>query len=267
MDTTVKNIADKMEALAPLSLRYFKDNCGLLVGSFEKKVKTVLISLDLLDEVVDEAISIKADLIINHHPAIFSEIRQINNCTPLGRRLLKLIENGIAVYAAHTNLDITDGGTNDVLFNLLKLSNRKVIPNSPENDYGFLRIGEMQDEMELPQFAEYVKKAVNAPFVTFAGNESSVVSTVAVCTGSGAKSDLIHAAKKAGAHVLVTGDVTHHAAHEAIDLGLSIVDASHYYTEVIVCDALQSYLQKEFDIEFVVSKVNGQMLKLYSLTT
>src|SRR5690625_6778066 len=99
-----------MENWAPKKLAYDWDNIGLQLGSYHKEVKKVMITLDVLEPVVDEAIDNEVDLIISHHPILFKALKQINIDTPVGRTIQKLIQNNITVYSSHTNLDITKGG-------------------------------------------------------------------------------------------------------------------------------------------------------------
>lgn len=116
---TNADIFRAIEEWAPKHLAYSWDNVGLQIGSSQKEVKKVLITLDVLENVVDEAIREDVDLIIAHHPLIFKPLKQIDTDSPKGRIFEKLIMNGIAVYAAHTNLDIAKNGMNDILSELL----------------------------------------------------------------------------------------------------------------------------------------------------
>ena len=116
-----------MEQWAPKSLAYEWDNVGLQVGSYNKPVKKVMITLDVLEPVVDEAIENHVDLIIAHHPLLFKSIKQINTDTPAGRVMEKLIKHDITVYAAHTNLDAAEGGVNDMLCDRLGVDDREVL--------------------------------------------------------------------------------------------------------------------------------------------
>ncbi len=123
-------IFKKMEEWAPQSLGYDWDNNGLQVGAKTNPVKNVLISLDVLEKTVDEAIENNIDLIVAHHPLLFKGLKQIDFETPKGRTLKKLIENNISVYAAHTNLDIADGGVNDMIAEKLAIKNTKPLVNT-----------------------------------------------------------------------------------------------------------------------------------------
>lgn len=116
---TVKcqTIAAMIEELASKKLAEDWDNVGLLVGDGSKKISRILVSLDVTDWVIDEAIEKKVDMIVSHHPVIFGAVKRITADTVLGRKLLKLIINNIAVYCAHTNYDIASGGLNDLFAN------------------------------------------------------------------------------------------------------------------------------------------------------
>lgn len=127
--STVKcqTIASIIEELASKKLAEAWDNVGLLIGDGSSKVKKILVCLDVTDWVIDEAIENKADMIVSHHPVIFGKINRITADTVLGRKLLKLISNNIAVYAAHTNYDMAKGGLNDLFANRLGFKSFELI--------------------------------------------------------------------------------------------------------------------------------------------
>ncbi|ASK63170.1 Nif3-like dinuclear metal center hexameric protein [Virgibacillus phasianinus] len=112
---TNRDVFHEMEKWTPRDLAYDWDNVGLQLGSFTREVKKVMITLDVLDTVVDEAIENEVDLIIAHHPLLFKSVKQINTDEVKGKIIEKLIKHDITVYAAHTNLDIANGGVNDML--------------------------------------------------------------------------------------------------------------------------------------------------------
>ena len=116
-----------MENWAPKNFAYDWDNVGLQVGSFNKPVNKIMITLDVLESVVDEAIESNADLIIAHHPLLFKSIKQIDTDSPNGRIIQKLIQHHISVYASHTNLDAAEGGVNDMLCDVLDIKTREVL--------------------------------------------------------------------------------------------------------------------------------------------
>lgn len=123
-------IINFFESWSPKSLAYEWDNVGLQVGSLNKNVQKMMITLDVMENVVDEAIENNVDLVIAHHPLLFKPLKEINAEEPVGRIIQKLLKHDITVYAAHTNLDITDGGVNDALTKKLDITNTEVLTES-----------------------------------------------------------------------------------------------------------------------------------------
>ena len=221
------------------------DNVGLLVGDDEKEVSHVFLALDLTEEVLNEAEQAGADMIITHHPMIFSGIKKINNHTFTGRKIIKLIQKDIPYYAMHTNYDVL--GMADLSAGYLKLKDTKVlsVTNSEgENPEGFGRVGKLPQKMSLLDCARYVKECNHLSDVRFYGNPDREVEVAAVCTGSG--KSMIKDAIRAGADVYVTGDIDHHTGIDAVAEGIAIIDAGHYGTEYIFADALKKNLLEAF---------------------
>jgi dinuclear metal center YbgI/SA1388 family protein len=123
----LKDICSYLDSAVPLSFQEGYDNSGLQVGSPEMKISSAMISLDVTEEVIDEAISTKCDLLISHHPLIFKEIKRISNRTFTERILCKAIKNDIAIYSSHTNLDIFNNGVSKKMADKLNLKNLKVL--------------------------------------------------------------------------------------------------------------------------------------------
>lgn len=122
MNIRCKDIAEYMEELAPVRLAEDWDNVGLLVGNPEQEIKRIMLCLDVTSKVVEEAVNNKVDLILSHHPLIFSPMKSITRDYFKGGIIHKLIKNDISVYSAHTNLDVAPEGTNEYVARLLGLS-------------------------------------------------------------------------------------------------------------------------------------------------
>ncbi|MBU8916476.1 Nif3-like dinuclear metal center hexameric protein [Bacillus sp. FJAT-29953] len=120
-------IIQLFEKFAPKSLAMEGDKIGLQIGRLNQKVERVMIALDILDSVIDEAIEKKVQLIIAHHPPIFRPLKNIITDTVQGQIIEKLLKHDIAVYAAHTNLDVAKGGVNDWLAEALGLEDAEVL--------------------------------------------------------------------------------------------------------------------------------------------
>ncbi|WP_054956648.1 Nif3-like dinuclear metal center hexameric protein [Paenibacillus dakarensis] len=118
-----QTVIQYMEQLAPKHVAMPDDRIGLQLGTLNKEIKTVLIALDVNEEVVEEAIELGADLIIAHHAIIYRPLKQLQTDSPMGKVYEKLIKNDIAVYISHTNLDVTEGGMNDWMAEALGITN------------------------------------------------------------------------------------------------------------------------------------------------
>lgn len=123
----LNDLIDKIEKKYPTNLAYSWDNVGLLVGDYEKEVKKILVTLEANEKVIDEAISKKVDLIITHHPFIFSKINRVNSGDLKGRLILKLIKNDISLYSMHTNFDIAKDGLNDYFMEIMGFKNCEIL--------------------------------------------------------------------------------------------------------------------------------------------
>ncbi len=227
MELRVKDIAAFMEEWAPLSYAEDYDNVGLLVGHEEQIVKSIMVSVDASEAVMEQALEKKVDLLLTHHPLIFRPMKKIVENDRNGRRLLQLIENHIALYSAHTNLDTAPGGNNDRAAELLGLVDVKAVAN--EGEKACLRIGYLPDPITLEQLAGRTLKKYLLPYIRIIGNNEQIVRKVALCTGSGM--DFMPLALREGADVLITGDITYHKADEAEAAGLGLIDATHFGTD------------------------------------
>jgi dinuclear metal center YbgI/SA1388 family protein len=125
--SVLKDVAQFLESFAPLSLQESYDNAGLITGDVNTEITSVLITLDVTEKVVEEAIQKKIQLIVAHHPIIFSGLKKLTGKNYVERTLIKAIKNDIAIYAAHTNLDSVDGGVNRKICEKLGLQNCKIL--------------------------------------------------------------------------------------------------------------------------------------------
>lgn len=124
---TIKEIAAYLESIAPLALQENYDNSGLIIGDSETEVRGLLITIDATEDVVDEAIKLNANLIIAHHPIIFSGLKKLNGKNFIERTIIKAIKNEIAIYAIHTNIDNLSYGVNSKIAEKLGLIDTKVL--------------------------------------------------------------------------------------------------------------------------------------------
>jgi len=362
-----QEIIQLFESWSPKKLACMdNDPIGLAIGTLNKPVNKVLVTLDVNEAVADEAIAQGCELIIAHHPPIFRRLANIRTDHPAGRLYEKLLKNDIAVYAAHTNHDVAEGGVNDLLADALQLENYSILEETyaenllklavfiptantedlrealakagagrigdyeacsyttmgegrfraladanpyvgsigeihveeevkvevvlPEsiknrvlkamlhvhpyeepaydiirldqqtNVMGLGRVGYLQQELTLHDFAQFVKQQLDVPAVRVVGDLQSKVKKVALVGGDGNK--YIYAAKRAGADVFLTGDMYFHTAQDAQALGLQIVDPGHHVEKVMIAGVAKKMTKmcedKKYTVEFVQSTIHTE---------
>ncbi len=236
-------IIEKIEEKIPLHYACEWDNVGLILGRRDSEITKVMTALDLDIDVAEKAKQEGAQLIVTHHPIMFSKINKINDDTPEGRCILFMIENGIALYSAHTNLDCAKGGTNDFLANLYGLENISVFETTytDENgaDYGLCREGTLKTPMKLKELAMSIKEKLGADSISYIGDDNKIIKTVSICSGGGGSmiSDKIRS------DVYITGDVKYSNARDAAALGLAVIIAPHYNTEIFAAEILRNLIE------------------------
>ncbi|XFA99431.1 Nif3-like dinuclear metal center hexameric protein [Candidatus Izemoplasma sp. B36] len=242
------------ETKYPTDLAYEWDNVGLQVGTLNSKVERVLVTLDITKAVVKEAIKNKVNLIISHHPLMFKPMKNVVFDSPRGWIIKNLIQHNIAVYSAHTNFDVADGGMNDVLANVLGINN----PELMDEVDNIGRCG-LINKIKLTDFVDFVKETFKLESVKVIGKTDKTVEKVGISGGSG--SHHMYAAKKKNCDVYITGDVTYHTALDAIQLGITLIDVGHHI-EVIFVEYIANLLQKQFkDINFIKSSIDTNPYK------
>ena len=236
-----RDVMNVIEKEYPLNYALSWDNVGLLVGRDDKEVKKIYIALDATDEVIDEAVKNGADMLITHHPMIFSPIKKIHNLDFVGGRILKLIQNDISYYAMHTNFDVK--GMAQLNQECLGLTDCEVLEETAPGE-GIGRVGALEGTMDLKQFAGKVRNDFEIPDVRMYGDPAAIIHRVAVSSGSG--KSMIRGAIEKGADVIVTGDVDYHSAIDAVAQGIAVIDAGHYGTEY----GFIAYMRQELETMF-----------------
>jgi len=252
MMATVSDIADVMNKLAPRLLAEEWDNVGLQIGDPQQEVTNIWIALDPTLSVLEAACRENVDLLITHHPLIFRPLKSIDFQTPIGRLLNMAVRHKLAIFSAHTNLDIVDGGTNDILSERLGLKNLMILkktsdtcknklPDTDDSVQGLGRIGTLETPLALNAFAKMIKKKMGLRTIRFAGNPSLVVTDVAVCSGSG--SGLLSDFFASSAQVYVSGDLKYHDARDVEAANLGMIDIGHFSSEELIIHALKERLK------------------------
>ena len=250
---TVQQIADYLEVRVPSSLAMSFDNVGLLCAFPDREVSKVLLALDATQAVIQEASLLGAELVITHHPVIFTPMKRLLSTDPDGRRLMEAIKHDISILSLHTNLDIVDGGVNTSLAALLGLTELEPL------DIG--RMGRLSEAVQMSSFLDRCQNTLSVSGMRYL-DSGCPVHRVAVCGGSGG--DLVSAAAAAGCDTLVTGEIRHHQWLEGRELGLNLIEADHYCTEAIVLPVLAKMVSDGFsDLDIHQSKVDCQPSRGY----
>lgn len=239
----VKDIMKMIDENFPLSFSYDWDNCGLMVGNLDRGVNKIITCLELTDEVICEAINEGVDLIITHHPLIFSGLKSITNDDLRGSQILMLIEEKISVISLHTNFDIAKGGLNDGFCEKAGFKNFQILDVIGEKDgkfYGMGRYGNLDKPMSLRQLALDLKNKFNLQVISVVGDLDEQISSVAVVTGSG--SDYSAKVAEMGIDLLITGDLKYHTAQDSLQEGINIIDCGHFGSEDIFKNLMSEFL-------------------------
>lgn len=244
-----------LEQLCPREYACTWDNIGMHIGHYDKEIHKILVAVDADDTVVDFAVSNNVDMIVTHHPLLFGGIKQINDDSFMGRRVLKLIEKHINCYCMHTNFD-TVGGMATVSADRLSLTDCVVLSEVKDGE-GIGRVGNLPQPLTIKELCNLVKEQFNLEHVVLYGDENLTVSRVAICPGSG--KDEIKTAINLGAQVLITGDITYHYGVDSVAQGLNIIDAGHYGIEHIFIEIITQYLENKSlsNVEIIPMKIDN----------
>ncbi|MDO6354455.1 Nif3-like dinuclear metal center hexameric protein [Caloramator sp. CAR-1] len=359
MDVSAKNIIDYLEKMFPPSLAEDYDNVGLLIGDKDKNINKILFTLDVTRDTLDEAIKLGCDMIISHHPLIFTPLKKIKTDEYIGSIIIKAIKNDINIYAVHTNFDNAEKGLNDFLAKLLELEDIEILSPHKEiklfkivvfvpkfhadvvrnailtegaghiGNYSYCsfnvegqgtfmplegsnpfigeknkieyveevrietivkekdlnrvissmikahpyeevaydvyplqnslkqgtgRVGNLKGEIRLKEFINLIKQKFNVDNVRIVGNLDKKIKRIGIVGGSG--SSFIRDALNKGCDVLVTGDIKHHDAIIASELGLNIIDVGHFASEYLAVPYLLDIIKKSFDVECILTETN-----------
>jgi dinuclear metal center YbgI/SA1388 family protein len=248
---TANELAEIIEIRYPKSLAVEWDVVGFVTNNSNIEVNNILLTIDVTEEVVAEAIKKSIDLIISHHPLILDpeEISDIQIKRIKMRKLFE--EKGIALYVAHTNADIAPGGVNDSLAKTIGLQN--VEPFGVEK---MGRKGNLESQLTLKEFVNHLKDKLPQvkSSIQVSGNLDSKVIKVALCGGSG--SSLLEEVRNAEVDVFVTADLKHHAVSDNENMnGPALVSVSHWASEWTWLPELKQQLETDLEQKHLNAKV------------
>ncbi|WP_327395269.1 Nif3-like dinuclear metal center hexameric protein [Varibaculum vaginae] len=257
MSIKLSNIVKRLEEAYPPDLAEEWDRVGLIVGRPSSPIDKVLVAVDPVDTILTEAIERRAQLIVTHHPLYLRGTSFVAATDPKGSLVHRLIENGIALFNAHTNADSAAGGVADCLAQAVGLEDtRPLIPHTENTGSG--RIGRLAVPMPLRDFANKVAQSLpSCPAGILVGGElDASVSTVAVSGGSG--DSFLTDARRAGADVYICADLRHHPASEHLAGGRPyLICATHWASEWPWVPRCARMLQESFpkQLEVEISRI------------
>ena len=229
----LREIINSIESVAPRSAQEEWDNSGMQVGDTERDITSVLLTTDITETVVSEAITRDCQLIISHHPLLFHGLKQVCGQTPQARIVEMAIKNNIAIYSAHTSLDSVIGGINTRLADKLGVVDYRILVVSNQSSAvseqtGLGVIGRLEKPMKYTDFIAMVREKLDATYVRYTRPAKEMVETVALCGGAG--SEFIAEAITQGADVYLTADCKYHEFQDA-DGQIGLVDIDHWISE------------------------------------
>ncbi len=239
----LENIIEVLEQIAPQADAQDWDNPGLLVGDREGEISRIYLALDADERAIAEAALCDAQLLLTHHPLIFSPLKRITTDDLIGSRVVRLLQSRISHVAMHTNYDAARMGG--------LAADRLHIPieaplgdlfEREEKTFGIGTIGNLPERILLRQLAEQVKESFSLGSVRVFGDLDREIGRVAICPGAG--KSMIKDALQQHAEVYITGDIDHHSGIDAVSEGLCIIDAGHYGIEHIFVEDMQECLHR-----------------------
>ena len=234
---TVSDVMAAMQEIAPVETAESWDHVGLMIGDLGSEVNGVLLALDANAAAIEMAKSVKANMIITHHPLFFDPVHEIDYATSKGANIRELIKNDITLFAAHTNLDKAHTGVNQALFDALGLIMPVLLEGTEVGVCG--SVG--QESMTFLSYAKHVKEALGASGVILNTDKDKEVSRIFV-QGGAFDEETIPILKLYRVDCVVTGEMKHHHMLELDDAGIGVIAAGHEVTERIVLPSLQEQL-------------------------
>lgn len=236
LEMKVLDVFNYIDSFAPFSSQEEWDNSGHLLGSLNSEVTKAVVCLDVSNEVIDYAVKIGANLIVSHHPVIFSPVKTVTDDSYLYDALI----HGISVISAHTNLDRAPGGVNDTLSELLSFRFQKVYDGSFP---GFVNVCYAEKPFTAESLSSYLREKLSCA-VSYC-DTGEKITRIGLCTGAGA--DFIDDAIKLGCDAFITGEAKYHEFLEAKEKGISLFTVGHFESEIPVVKKLTDKLNNEFN--------------------
>ena len=256
MPIGTERIVTFIEEFAPPARQEPWDNTGWQINLCSGDISKVLVALEVTSEVIAEAKEVGAELILTHHPLLFSPVKVIDKNTVKGRYIAELIKCGISVYSAHTSFDSAQYGMNDTLAELMGLINVSPYPpigngNAWEQTSQIMRVGELESPTKFGDIIKIAETAFDMQRrLKVVGDPDRLIKRVAVCGGGGG--DFIESMLGSEIDLYITSDVKHHEAQFAREGGLALIDGGHNGTEKHFVQVVSERLIHEFGDDITI---------------
>ncbi|MBN1892046.1 MAG: Nif3-like dinuclear metal center hexameric protein [Clostridiales bacterium] len=237
---TIGEIIELVDKLAPRERAEEWDHVGLMIGNRNKFLKGIVLSLDVTSQAIDACLSDGSNLLITHHPLFFDPCFSIDETTPEGKRIYRLIQNNIAVFSAHTNLDRADYGVNQALSDFLGFRTVGSI-----SEWGFELLCELNEPGTLFEFSEKIRKKLRACASVLNTDQDRSVHALCLCAGA-FDEDIIPEILKQGVDTIVTGEMKHHVMVILKEAGINVIVAGHESTERVILPYLKNSIEQAF---------------------
>ena len=232
----------ELRKIFPKKSGYIHDFSGLQVSKFKKNTNSIVLCLDFDNDVLDRIKNKKIDLVITHHPLIFGSKEKVLNNDEVKKKFVEKIEKlKIPVYSIHTNFDCSKNGMNDTIAEILNLKKVSIL-----NDNKMVRGGYLPYEMEIKQFARYVKDKLKIPYVFLINSGKKKVRKIALCGGAGANFFML--AKKQKYDIFCSGDAVHHIRHNIVCYKYNYLEIPHEIEKIFI-----------FKMEKILKKIDTKL--------
>ena len=256
----LQDIIDIIESVAPLRWQEEWDNSGLQVGNRNAEIKKVLLTTDITESVVSEAVRLHCELIISHHPLLFQGLKQVCGQTPQARCVETAIRHNIAIYSSHTAMDSWRDGVSGRMADKLNLTNCRILEpvGEKEEQHGLGIFGTLPQPMTLQTLLAHIKSAFDAPVLRYVPGQTDMIHTIALCGGAGA--EFAQAASNQGADAFITADVKY---HEFLDMAgnIALIDMDHWVSEHYTRDIFKELL--EGHVETIIAQEDKSPIRIY----
>ena len=236
----LQDIINIIESVAPLSYQESWDNSGLQVGDRNADVHAALLTIDVTESIVDEAINKRCDLIISHHPLLFHGLKHLTGETPQERCVEKAIRHNIAIYSSHTAMDAYIHGVSGKIADKLGINHYQILCPTTEQNIGLGVIGTLNNPMNSDDFIRFVQDVFDCS-LRYIEPPTKQINTVAICGGAGA--EFIKQAINQKADIFITADMKYHEMQAALGK-IGLIDLDHWTSEHFTREIFNELLSK-----------------------